>query len=92
MTPTTQREASQRAKAFVRALIDEAGDEPRAELLSFIAALEAERDRYFAALQEISQGAGRFSVDPLTHASNTIEDMKQLASDALAASQAGASQ
>lgn len=36
------------------------------------------------ALMDIAQGRGRFSMDQLTHASNTIEDMKQLAVDALA--------
>lgn len=45
--------------------------------------LAAERERFADALREISQGAGRYSRDPLTHASNCIEDMKQLASDAL---------
>ena len=35
------------------------------------------------ALQEISLGAGPFSEDPLTHASNTIEAMKDLAKAAL---------
>jgi hypothetical protein len=36
-----------------------------------------------AALREIARGEGRFSRDPLEHASNTIEDMKRLATDAL---------
>ena len=40
-----------------------------------------------AALLEISKGEGPYSRDPLTHASNTIEAMKQLAQDALAALQ-----
>ena len=35
------------------------------------------------ALAEISKGNGRFSQDHLTHASNTIEDMKELANEAL---------
>ena len=35
------------------------------------------------ALKEIAEGKGRYSLDPLTHASNTIEDMKKLATDAL---------
>lgn len=35
------------------------------------------------ALKEISQGAGRYDTDQLKHASNTIEDMKQLALEAL---------
>lgn len=35
------------------------------------------------ALREISKGEGRFSRDPLEHASNTIEDMKALAIEAI---------
>jgi hypothetical protein len=35
------------------------------------------------ALREISLGMGRYSLDPLTHASNTIKDMKQLALEAI---------
>ncbi|MCJ7831327.1 MAG: hypothetical protein MUP86_02225 [Dehalococcoidia bacterium] len=37
------------------------------------------------ALYQIVKGEGRFSRDPLTHASNTIEDMKALALAAIAA-------
>lgn len=36
------------------------------------------------ALQQISEGRGRFSRDPLTHASNTIDDMMAIAVGALA--------
>lgn len=35
------------------------------------------------ALEAIKQGEGRFNRDPLTHASNTIDDMKGLAGFAL---------
>ncbi len=35
------------------------------------------------ALIEISKGAGRYNEDRLIHASNTIEDMQQLANDAI---------
>ncbi len=38
----------------------------------------------YEALVQIAKGEGRFSRDPLTHASNTIEDMKLLAKSALA--------
>jgi hypothetical protein len=41
-------------------------------------------ERYAAALREIQEGKGKFSRDPLTHASNTIDDMKALARAALA--------
>lgn len=37
-----------------------------------------------AALEEIAEGKGRYSTDPLTHAENTIEDMSALAVEALA--------
>ena len=45
------------------------------------AAREIKRLR--AALSEISKGEGAFSRDPLTHATNTIESMKQIALDEL---------
>lgn len=35
------------------------------------------------ALREIQKGEGRFSTDPLEHASNTIDDMKAIATAAL---------
>lgn len=35
-------------------------------------------------LKEIAEGKGRFSLDPMTHCSNTVEDMKKLATDLLA--------
>lgn len=35
------------------------------------------------ALTTISNGEGRYSRDPLEHASNTIDDMKKIAVDAL---------
>lgn len=43
----------------------------------------AEVERLRAALQQISEGEGRYSRDPLEHASNTIEDMQMLALAAL---------
>ena len=36
------------------------------------------------ALEEIAEGKGRYNTDPLTHASNTVEDMIALATEALA--------
>lgn len=36
------------------------------------------------ALEEIAEGKGRFSRDQFEHARNTIDDMKELARDALA--------
>jgi len=35
----------------------------------------------FEALCKISEGRGRYSMDPLYHAGNTIEDMKKIAVD-----------
>ena len=41
-------------------------------------------DKLVGALREIAKGEGRYSMDQLTHAANTIEDMKALAVAALA--------
>jgi hypothetical protein len=41
------------------------------------------------ALEKIAKGEGRFSRDQLTHASNTIEDMKAIAEEALGRKAAG---
>ncbi len=50
-----------------------------------IIADRAERDkRVIEVLEEIHKGYGEFSKDRLTHASNTIESMKSLASALLA--------
>ena len=38
----------------------------------------------YEALEKISEGKGRFDFDRLVHASNTIEDMKDVAKEALA--------
>ena len=53
------------------------------ERIAWLAAC-ADVDRYREALEEISLGKGAFSQDQLTHATNTIEDMKALAQAALA--------
>lgn len=46
--------------------------------------IEKERDALLEALKEISKGQGAFSMDHLTHAVNTIEDMKGIAKVAIA--------
>ena len=38
----------------------------------------------YEALEGIAEGKGRFDCDRLKHASNTIDDMKELANEALA--------
>ena len=45
--------------------------------------LSGQVEYYRAALQEITKGRGRHSRDPYEHAENTIDDMKQVAQDAL---------
>lgn len=47
-----------------------------------VTALNA-HDELLAALREIAKGEGAYSMDPLTHAGNTIENMKELATDAI---------
>lgn len=43
-----------------------------------------EVDRFRKALQEIALGRGPFKIDPLEHAQSVIEDMKNVATRALA--------
>jgi hypothetical protein len=50
-----------------------------------------ERDELLEALETISRGEGRFSRDPLTHADNCVEDMKAIATKALAKARGEAS-
>lgn len=57
--------------------VAEAYNKPNADMIASVPEMRE-------ALQEIAKGKGRFSRDPLTHASNTIEDMKALAVGALA--------
>jgi hypothetical protein len=42
---------------------------------------ETDRDKCIEALKEIAKGEGRYDMDKLKHAENTIEDMKQIAND-----------
>lgn len=48
-----------------------------------ISGLESQLCRAREALEEIAKGEGAFSLDPLTHASNTIDSMKEIAKQAL---------
>ena len=70
---------------YLRNLIEEAADHILAlcaELTALRARVEA-AERLREALTIIARGEGRYSRDPLTHASNTIEDMVQVATAAL---------
>lgn len=42
------------------------------------------REALLATMREIAKGKGAYSRDPLTHAGNTIESMKTMATDAVA--------
>jgi len=48
-----------------------------------VAKLRVENEQLKLALKEIAKGEGAFSLDPLTHASNTIDNMKEIAEKAL---------
>lgn len=50
-----------------------------------VGAMLAAAPQMLEALKEIAKGEGRFSTDHLKHASNTIDDMKDLATAAIAA-------
>ena len=56
------------------------------ELRETVRRLEAQVKRMREALQEISEGKGRFSRDHFEHCRNTVEDMKALAVAALSGS------
>ena len=58
--------------------------ETHAELFTMLKARDKEIARLRGVLREISEGKGRFTTDHYQHAMNTIEDMKELATDALA--------
>ena len=45
--------------------------------------LKAENERLKEALEEIKKGEGRYSLDQFEHCRNTVEDMKELAEQAL---------
>jgi hypothetical protein len=45
--------------------------------------VDPQMNRYKKALEEIAKGEGAFSRDHLTHAQNTIENMKRIAVEAL---------
>ena len=51
--------------------------------------LSQEIKRLLEALTEIAKGKGRFAIDQLKHASNTIEDMQEIANEALKESRHG---
>lgn len=63
---------------------------PQEWILAELTKLRTENLAMRKALEEISRGEGIFSRDPLTHAVNTIDSMKQIARDALEPEQSGA--
>jgi len=54
-----------------------------AELLEMMKTMASRNSEMSDALKEIAKGEGRYDTSKLQHASNTIEDMKKLAEDAL---------
>jgi hypothetical protein len=74
-------------EAELAALKAHVADEAEREALSIelFDKLKAELAALRAALQEIARGEGPFSRDPLTHAANTIEAMRECALSALGA-------
>lgn len=63
---------------------------PKKAIIEMMSRLGTERDKLrdiradlLAVMTEISEGYGRYNEVPLIHASNTIEDMKELAINAL---------
>lgn len=56
------------------------------EILESLEALLSQRDDLLKACEEIAKGEGRFAESQLEHASNTIEDMKEIANAAIAKS------
>ena len=61
----------------VKEVIENTTDSKASGLLS-------DNRRLKTALKEIAKAEGRYSMDKLTHASNTIDNMKKIANDALA--------
>ncbi len=79
-------EFEERRKVLETVVSKQESDEAFDWLRNTILTLQCERDEAVARLEvlksvlkEIAKGEGRFSRDPLEHASNTIEDMKALA-------------
>lgn len=50
--------------------------------------LQSAASAMLTALKKIAEGRGRFSTDQLTFAANTIDDMKELANEAIAQAEA----
>lgn len=74
-------------KKEVRAFttLQDAYMEGAAEKEAEMRALAKENRKLREALREITEGKGRYNRDQLIHASNTIEDMKEIATNALLA-------
>lgn len=74
-----------RHAAFLKVRSDDAGAQALAEQVIGVdhPALVARVEQLEKALREIAKGEGEFSRDPLQHATNTIDSMKEIASTAL---------
>jgi len=57
--------------------------DPMTTAIRYLARLQARVEELEGALLEIEKVEGRYSMDPLKHCSNTVEDMKALARAAL---------
>lgn len=75
--------AKHRAKEHERTELREEHIRARARYVEARNILHSEVRELRQALEEIAKGGGPYSQDPLKHASNTIESMKQIAKDAL---------
>lgn len=65
------------------------GDKEVIRLNEWVHHLRRVNGQLTKALQEIVKGEGRFSMNPMIHAENTIENMKAIANEALGESTNG---
>lgn len=79
-----RRDQYQKAlRALYIAVDEQVANDVNGMVRDYVSELEAERDRYRKALEEITKGEGVFSMDNYEFACNIIEAMKGLARTAL---------